>query len=109
MGIMAKGWGVKHWVFQRVANALIALFGFVLAITLMSGVTYEGLQALMSNPLVKIYLVITLIFACVNSVLAAWQIAGDYAKKINIGSNVLVGICTVISVIYLVAGLKVIF
>ncbi len=109
MGIMNKGWGVKHWVFQRVSNALIVLFAALLAITLASGVTYESLQALMANPLVKIYLTVTLLFVFGNSILAAWQIAGDYAKKIRVSSPVLVGICVIVSAIYLVAGLKIIF
>lgn len=109
MGIMNKGWGVKHWVFQRVSNALIVLFAVLLAATLISGFSYESLQALMSNPLVKIYLAITLLFVFANSILAAWQIAGDYAKKLNISSNVLVGITVIVSAIYLIAGLKIIF
>jgi succinate dehydrogenase hydrophobic membrane anchor protein len=109
MGIMSKGLGVKHWVFQRVSNALFVVFGAFLAYTLVTGVSYESLQALMSDTLVKVYLAVTLAFAFANSILAAWQIEGDYAKKFHIPKGVIVGIAVIGSIAYLVFGLSLIF
>jgi len=101
--------GVKHWIFQRVSNALIVIFGIALAITLASGVSYESLQALMGNMLVKLYLAVTLVFAAGNSILAGWQIAGDYAKKFHINHSLMVGVTVVVSLAYLVIGSAIIF
>lgn len=107
--MMGNRLGVKHWVFQRVSNALIVIFGVVLAATLASGVTFEGLQATLANPLVKVYLVVTLAIVCANSVLAGWQIAGDYAKKFGFNASAMVGFTAVVSVAYFVCGLYFIF
>lgn len=107
--MMANRLGVKHWVFQRVSNALIVIFGVVLAATLVSGVTFESLQETLANPVVKAYLVITLVFACLNSVLAGWQIAGDYANKFGFNAGVMVGFVAIVSAAYFVCGLTFIF
>lgn len=106
---MSQRLGVKHWIFQRVSNALFVIFGIVLAVNLASGLSYEALQGLMSNSLVKVYLAVTLAFAFLNSILAGWQIAGDYAKKINVSEKLFVVVCAVVSAGYLVFGLSVIF
>jgi len=101
--------GIKHWIFQRVSNALIVLFGIFLAATLASDLSFDSLQALLSNSLTQVYLLITLAFACLNSMLAGWQIAGDYAKKFNIPHNGMVGVAVVVSIAYFVMGLSLIF
>jgi len=101
--------GVKHWIFQRVSNALIVLFAVVLLATITAGHSYESLQALMSKPLVKVYLAITLLFAFGNSILAGWQIAGDYAKKMNLSPGVMTWFGVLVSAAYLLFGLSLIF
>lgn len=109
MGVTGKGWGVKHWIFQRTSNALIVIFAFALVYTVACGVSYEELQALMAKPLTKVYLAVTLAFACLNSVLAGWQIAGDYAKKIHVSGAAMVVVCALVTLAYFVFGLSIIF
>lgn len=108
MGVMNRGWGVKHWIFQRVSNALFVVFGFLLAYILVQGVSYESLQALLDNGTVKLYLAVTLVFAFANSILAGWQISGDYSKKFGLNHSLFVGTVVVVSVAYLVYGLMLI-
>lgn len=104
MGIMTNG--VQQWVFQRVSNAVFVIFGIVLLINLLDGgLSYETLTAMLANTGFKVYLAITLVFAAVNSVLAGWQITGDYAEKFGIPPFLMMGVTILVSVGYLVFGL----
>ena len=98
--------GVKQWVFQRISNALIVLFGLWLLITVMSqgGISLEAIQASLGNASCRLALMVLLVVAGLNSMLAGWQIAGDYAEKFGINQNLMVGTCLVISAGYVAAG-----
>ncbi|EGG95570.1 hypothetical protein IMCC1989_1525 [gamma proteobacterium IMCC1989] len=52
----------------------------------------------------KVYALMTLLFAGANSILAGWQITGDYAAKFNIPPVLMMGITIVVSVFYVVWG-----
>lgn len=103
--------GVIHWIFQRCSNAIIILFGLSLLAVVISngGISQELLNQLLSTTWIRIFLLVTLLVAGVNSVLAGWQISGDYAQKFGLNHTVLVGIVTLISVSYVVIGLLLLF
>ena len=103
--------GVKQWIFQRLSNVAIVVFGFWLIYFLASpgAITFLTLNELFSNPVSLIYLTITLVLAGLNSILAGWQIAGDYAEKFNLNQSILVAFGTVVSVAYIVTGLCILF
>ena len=103
--------GVKQWIFQRLSNVAIVVFGFWLIYFLASpgAITFLTLNELLSNPASLIYLTITLVLAGLNSILARWQIAGDYAEKFNLNQSILVAFSTVVSVAYIVTGLCILF
>ncbi len=108
MGIMTNG--VQQWVFQRLSNAVFIIFGIVLFHALATdGVSYEALTALFDTTAVKIYALVTLLFACANSVLAGWQITGDYAEKFGIPSCLMMGVAVAVSLFYLVWGCMLLF
>lgn len=109
MGIIKDG--VKQWVFQRVSNALIVTFGIALLYVFLSqdGLSYASLKALVTNSGFTYYLAFVLLFSCVNSVLAGWQIDGDYSKKFGLPANSLTVVAFVVSTAYLVYGLKILF
>ena len=109
MGLMKSG--VKQWVFQRISNALIVTFGIALAFILCSGkgLTYESLTELVTASGFTYYFAVVLVLACLNSVLAGWQIDGDYAKKFGIPKNLLTILTVLVSLVYLVYGLKLLF
>ena len=106
MGVMNSG--VKQWVFQRISNALIVTFGVALIFVLLSGdgFTYESLTQLVTSSGFKYYLIVVLLFACANSLLAAWQIEGDYAKKFGLPGMMISIVALVVSIAYLIYGLK---
>jgi succinate dehydrogenase hydrophobic membrane anchor protein len=104
MGVMSRGKGINQWLFQRVSNAVFVVFGLFLVYVLASGLSYDSLHALVDNTLVKVYLVITLVFAFLNSILAGWQITGDYAKKFHISETLMMGVCVLVSAAYLLYG-----
>ena len=108
MGI-ENGNGVQQWIFQRFSNIIILVFIAVLATVFMTGLSYESLSLLMSKTWFKVYLTVTLIFGSLNSVLAGWQIAGDYAHKICLPSWVLTGFGAVVTLVYFVLGLILIY
>ncbi len=109
MGIINNG--VRQWIFQRVSNALIISFGICLLCVLLSsdGLTYASLTELFSGQGFKIYAAIVLIFSCLNSVLAGWQIDGDYAKKFGMPQNVLTVTAAIVSLLFLFFGLGLLF
>ena len=84
--------GVKQWIFQRLSNVAIVVFGFWLVYFLASpgAITPQTINDLFSNTASLIYLTITLVLAGLNSILAGWQIAGDYSEKFNLNQTFLV-------------------
>ncbi|MEO0444316.1 MAG: hypothetical protein AAFZ92_11365 [Pseudomonadota bacterium] len=102
--------GVKQWVFQRVANAVFVSFGACLLYVFLSGdgLSYGSLKATFDSAW-KWYFATVLVLACLNSVLAAWQIDGDYAKKFGIAAWLITVTALVVSLIYLFFGLGLIF
>ncbi|UTW45783.1 succinate dehydrogenase, hydrophobic membrane anchor protein [bacterium SCSIO 12696] len=109
MGLMS-GNGTRQWVFQRLSNALTVVFGIVMLKVLMSNdLSHESLVALFSGQAFQIYAGLTLLFVCFNSILAGWQIEGDYQKKLHIPKNLLTTVAVVLSLCYLVCGLMLLF
>lgn len=105
MGIINNG--VRQWLFQRISNALFVTFGVFLCCIFLNndGFTYSFIQSQLVTW--KWYFAIVLIFACLNAVLAAWQIDGDYAAKFGIPHLLLTLIALIVSIVYLIYGLKV--
>ena len=106
---LERGNGVQQWIFQRFSNIVILIFIAVLATTLSNDLTYEALLSLFGQTWFKVYLTITLIFASLNSVLAGWQIAGDYAHKINLPGWVLTGFGVLVTLVFFISGLLLIY
>lgn len=103
MGIMTNG--VQQWVFQRISNVVFIIFGVVLLKTVLTqGLTYDSLNVLFDTTVFKVYALITLVFAGANSILAGWQITGDYAVKFHIPPTVMMGITIIVSLVYVVWG-----
>jgi succinate dehydrogenase / fumarate reductase membrane anchor subunit len=74
--------GTKQWVFQRLCNALIVAVTVLLVVMLfMSPVdSYQAFSALFSATWFKLLISLCLVLFTLNSILAGWQIAGDYIK-----------------------------
>jgi succinate dehydrogenase / fumarate reductase membrane anchor subunit len=102
--------GVQQWVFQRVSNAAFVVFGVVLLVNILShDLTYEGVNDLFSSLGFTLYALVTLLLACVNSMLAGWQITGDYAEKFNIPPCLMMAVTVLVSLFYLIWGLILLF
>ncbi|NNL56561.1 MAG: hypothetical protein HKO71_02305 [Pseudomonadales bacterium] len=101
--------GVKQWLFQRGSNAVFVLFGFYLLFTLLNGVGPATLDNALSGGVSRLFILVTLLLACLNAMLAGWQIAGDYAHKINVNDRVVTAVGVVVSLVYLVVGLQILF
>ena len=109
MGVMCNN-GTRQWLFQRLSNALIIVFGIVmLKVLIANELTHEALTALFAGQIFQIYAGITLLFICFNSILAGWQIEGDYRKKLHIPKNLLTTVAVLISLCYLACGLWLLF
>ncbi|MEM8593917.1 MAG: succinate dehydrogenase, hydrophobic membrane anchor protein [Pseudomonadota bacterium] len=103
--------GITQWKFQRVANVTCIIAAVALVAMLWCGsiTSHDELRALFAPIWIKLFFAIALIIACINSVLAGWQIAADYAGKINVSEKTLVIIVAVVSIVYALYGLKLIF
>ena len=103
--------GVIEWIFQRVSNAVIILFGLWLLATLImnGGMSQEALAGLLESGVARIVLFVVLLLAGVNSLLAGWQIAGDYAEKFGLNQPLMVWGTGVISAAYVVVGAMLLF
>lgn len=90
--------GTKHWVFQRFSNLYIVLYSaFILGFIAFSPVTnYHELVGLFDNASVKVFSSIGVFLFALNSVLAAWQIAGDYIKP-RLLNTLFTGGCALVS------------
>lgn len=103
--------GVKHWIFQRLSNVIVIIFGIWLLALLADSepVTYATLTGLLNETSTRLLLLVTLVFACLNSILAGWQIAGDYAAKIGVSDSLMTGFGAVVSIAYFIAGFALLF
>jgi len=101
--------GVKQWLFQRVSNAIIVLSGVALFVVLINGTSYAELTSMLSAGGLKLLMLVALSFACLNSVLAGWQIVGDYAQKFSLPEKPLMAFIMIGSAVFFVAGLALIF
>lgn len=101
--------GVRQWVFQRVANAFLVLFGLLLLVTVLNGVTYESLIGLLAAGWFKVFALVVLVLGCLNSVLAGWQITGDYAKKFHLPEKPMLAAIVIITAVFFVVGLMILF
>lgn len=101
--------GVSQWMFQRTTNAVLVVFGLLLLVTFFNGLTYESLTSLLGATWFKIFAVITLVLGCINSMLAGWQIVGDYAKKFHLPGSLLMVIIGVVTAVFFVTGLGLLF
>ena len=103
--------GVIHWIFQRCSNAVIILFGLSLLAIVISngGISQDLLNKMLATTWIKVSLLVVLLVAGVNSVLAGWQISGDYALKFGLNHKLLVGLITAVSVAYVAVGLYLLF
>lgn len=108
MGI-ETGNGVQQWIFQRFSNIVIIVFVLVLLTVLSSDLSYASLSNLFAQAWFKIYLTFTLIFASLNSMLAGWQIAGDYAHKVSLPSWIFTGFGVLVTLVYALVALMLIF
>ena len=98
--------GINQWIFQRISNLTIVIFGLWLLVFLSSPgvIDFQVLQDLKADTPSVIFFSVTLILAGLNSILAGWQIAGDYAEKFGLNQKFLVSITAIISLNYIVFG-----
>ena len=103
--------GINQWIFQRLSNLAIVIFGLWLLVFLASPgiIEFNVLQDLTSDTPTLIFFSITLFLAGLNSILAGWQIAGDYADKFGLNQNLLVAIAVVVSLTYIALGMYLLF
>lgn len=115
MGIMSSRSGTKEWVFQRVANFSICLWGVIFLTLLVcldtssvDAVTFADWKNLFSPMWFKVYTSITLLLIGINSILAGWQIGTDYIKPVAV--NKLYMLVVILgSLAYLVFGLYILW
>ena len=98
--------GINQWIFQRISNLTIVIFGLWLLFFLASPgvIDFQVLQDLKADTATVIFFSFTLTLAGLNSILAGWQIAGDYADKFGLNQNLLVSITAIISLTYIAFG-----
>ena len=101
--------GVIQWLFQRLSNFVIVVFGLWLLATLAGGIELATVGELLADGTTRVFLLVVLIFASLNSILAGWQIAGDYAHKFGINQNLMVGAGAIVSLVYLWFGVCILF
>jgi succinate dehydrogenase hydrophobic anchor subunit len=87
---------------------LFVAFGITLLCVFFSadGLTYASLTTLIQESGWKWFFIIVLILACINSILAAWQIDGDYAKKFGVPQMVITITALLVSILFLFYGFK---
>lgn len=109
MGLMNNG--VRQWIFQRLSNALIISFGVGLICILLvdDGLSYASINEYLTGVAFTLYLAVVLVFSCINAMLAGWQIDGDYAEKFSLPKNLITIIAIIVSLVFLVYGLSILF
>lgn len=96
--------GVKQWLLQRICNVVIVLYSILLiGLTLSTPLdTFTAISALLAQSWFKLISTICIFIFAVNSILAGWQIAGDYVKGVVINK-----IFNGLSILFTAAGLLV--
>ena len=99
--------GVCEWVFQRVTNLIIVLYGLFMVSFFLSecAADYDAMVSFFSEGWVVLLSALVLILACLNSILAGWQIAGDYLNKNANLNRLFMWVCIAVTAGYLVFGL----
>ena len=97
--------GTSQWIFQRVSNLVIVAYSVLLVALLacMPEVNVTELKALIGTSWFKIVSSVCIVVFALNSILAGWQIAGDYIK--GAGGTLFNLVCTVVSLAMAVFGL----
>jgi succinate dehydrogenase / fumarate reductase, membrane anchor subunit len=100
--------GVYEWIFQRTTNLLIVIYGLIVASHFLSEATadYGTMVALFNQGWFKLFNLLMIVIACLNSVLAGWQIAGDYLNKHSELNKLFMWVCTIVTFVYLVFGVS---
>lgn len=75
--------GTKQWVFQRVSNVIIVIVSIAMAVVLLTSQlnAYDAFVSLFASMWFKLTATLTVLVFAFNSMLAGWQIAGDYIKS----------------------------
>ncbi len=102
--------GTKQWVFQRVSNILIVLFSLLVTVLFFTTplYSYDTVTALIDKTWFKITASLCMLFFTANSMIAGWQIAGDYVKA-NIANKIFNIVCILASVTSLVFVIKILW
>lgn len=103
--------GIKQWIFQRISNIAIVSFGLWMFWLIVSPGEIDAvtIYEILNSTSNKIFFSIILVLASLNSILACWQIAGDYANKFGVNQNLIVIIVGLISLSYLIFGTYLLF
>ncbi|MGB5324791.1 MAG: hypothetical protein WBN40_05115 [Pseudomonadales bacterium] len=101
--------GVTQWLFQRGSNAVFVIFGICLFIALSRGADIAALEAWLAGGISRIFLIVVWVLACFNSILAGWQVAGDYAPKVGLSVVLVSALIALVSLAMLVFGLQIIW
>lgn len=102
--------GRNEWIFQRVSNLSIVLWGgiFIAQLYLLKEADHANFLTIFTPLWFKLYTSITLLIISLNSVLAGWQIGTDYVKVPSI-NRIFITLCISVSAIYAVAGLFIVW
>ena len=75
--------GTSQWIFQRLSNLFIVIVCAALAVFFYLNPisNYTDFISLLQTTWFKVVTSIALVVFALNSVLAGWQIAGDYVKQ----------------------------
>ena len=101
--------GSKQWMFQRLSNACIVAYSLLLVCLLFTVdlSSFTSVSNLFQSTWFKVITSLCVVFFAFNSVLAGWQIAGDYVKQkpLNKLFNMICMIASAVSVVIILATL----
>lgn len=98
--------GTKQWVFQRVSNLLIILYSLLMAVLFCTIPLndFDAVHTLLGQTWFKALSSVCIITFSINSVIAGWQIAGDYVQG-TLLNKLFNTLCVVLSLTALVITL----
>ena len=101
--------GSNQWIFQRLSNACIVAYSACL-ICLLCTVdlsSFSAVSNLFHSTWFKVITSLCVVFFAFNSVLAGWQIAGDYVKHNTLNKlvNMICMIASAVSIVIILATL----
>lgn len=96
--------GVKQWLLQRICNCFIVLYSIMLIGLIIAPPldNFTAVESLLAQIWFKLVSTVCIFIFAINSILAGWQIAGDYVKGAVI-NKIFNGLC----IIFTTAGLLV--